>query len=593
MGRIDWSRDWFPENRRAFIEGAPQRSLINDIVRDMTRLQESNAEGREVFQQLALKFLIHTVNGKALEGMVNLEQLRSGYEKKLILQPDDLSVTALQAYNLLDGRPIMKKMGVPESQDWEWFAVNPAKRNPDGSSVIERVSDMQDLMLVLELTRMGGKIPSYEDLAAIRNGSKVLIHLEVDGVKADRIVYADPQHMRLVIDRAESEHYGLYQVTDEELYGSRRQKAQLFLPALQAQATAIGVNKPNVARLAEEIIVRDRSFDLIQEGIYDNDRVVYLVEVGKNPDDDFSIHQIRADLRKGPHFSDPVINTVDVPMLEKMMQAADWNQDFTGAGSVQFHNRHPGGNKEMLDVVSQVQADLQYLYAGPNLEGADIAATLALKYLKDSPNEQLVPSTVRAMNQKQVIITFPGKPEFSLESLYHLMNNRFAMGKRFAEGRERETREWYKLDREKTLMGINPPITLVPGEFSVADSLARHASVVELKMPTLLDRTVKGLESGGLMAIHLDRKQFAVPMFIYADPVNKELMVDLAATLAKGNFLEQAMAFKGETMTLDRLINLVGEAPAAKQGHKKWLGGSKNESSDDPDENNLGKSRKK
>jgi hypothetical protein len=590
MARIDWGVDWFPGNRRAFVEYDPQRSLVNTIARDLNILDETKGEGKDAFEKLALKFFAHTVNNKLLD---HGEILKAGYEKRLILEPDGFPVTALQAYNLLDGRSIKKKLDAQDKSDGEWFAVSPAKRNADGTRVIERIPNTASLMLVVELHHMGGKIPEYEDVEAIRNGSKVLFSLEIDGVKADRILYADPVGKRMVIDQEEGEYYGLYQVSDEQLYSSRIHEARSFLPALEAHLTVIGVDKPTVSSISREIIERNRSFVSEHEGVYDNDLVRYNIEIGKNIKGDFSIHQIHADLRKGPRFSDPIINSVDVPLLEKLMQSVDWKQDFTDPISVQFNTRHPGGNKEMQDIVSQVQTDIQYLYHGPNLEGSEIAAALALKYLKNTPNEGLVPSLVRAIHQKELIINFPGKPQFPLESLYHLMNDRFAMGYRPAEGEQVESRQWYKLDRVKTLMGIQPPITLVPGDFSVIESLKRYPSVVELKMPTLLEKLVKGLEVGRVMSIHLDREKFAIPIFIYADPPNRQLKVDLATTLMKSNLLEQAFRFRGERMDLGRLMTLVAEVPSAKQIVKKLLGGGKKGSSDDPEGNNFGRGRKR
>ena len=591
MRRVDWNRDWFPEDRRTFVEYDASRSLVNSIVRDMRKLENGAAEGKAVFDKLALKYLAYTPNAHALE---EVEKLKAGYEKKLLLQPYGLNVTILQAYNLLDGRSILRRSDGLEDSVWDWYAVNPAKRDPGGNSVIEPVPGTAVFNPIADLKSLGGSWPAIDDMIGLRNGSKIMVPLEIGGVKADRIVYADPRSKRLLIDKEEGEHYGLYQVSDAELYSSRIRHAEVYWPALRDHAKAMGLSNGNVERMYEEIIVRGKSFDVSQEQMFERDKGKFTVGVGKNTDDSFSIHLIEADLRKGPVFSFPIINRTDIPLLEKAMQAVDWSQDFTSIPSARYHQEHPGGNREMQAQVDQVWTGLRWLFYGDNLEGRDIAARLALRYLKDTPNEQLLPDVYREMRRKEIVVQFPASPMFTLASLYHLAEGRFAMGERMAGGGQPASREWYRLDREKEALEQYPSITLVPGRFSAGEYLSRYPhGLLETKVPLLLSRTVRGLEEGNLMPLHVDEKKFPIPILIYADPVNRSLVVDLPATLAKGNAMSHAVNLKAERMDLHSLLKIIDETPGIDQrrGREVSGNGKKKPPDEGPEENNQSRGR--
>lgn len=573
MQKIDWTRNWYVVGAPGLVgDNDPHRERADAILRDVQLMSRQGGTSQEIVDQLLLKYLAYSVNGPYLR---RIDELKAAYEQKLSLIPDELQISVQKAYNLFQGRAVSVSTYQMEAFGLDWYGLHPTSRTEEGSRVLERLPQMAGFNPFAELRAMGVKDIFLVPYMTLLEGSKILTSLQVDGKEAARVLYVNPRQAQIVFDKEEGQQNGLYQVTDEELYESRLAKARRFLPDLQHHLTYIGVDKELVNQFSEAIIVAPRSTQHTQEVLYDQDKVKFTIDVGKNKDDSFSLHGIQAELRRSPRFTTSIINGVNVPLLESSMQNIDWRQDFTRSSSVAFHRTQPGGNPQMLHRAEGVYGELSQLFEGNDLEGKYVAAALAIRYLKDTPNERFHLPIAHEMERWQLIVPFPAQPVFTLQAMYNMTDNRFAIGRRSGE-----SKQWYQLDSYTPGQVKHPRITLVPGRFSVENYLRSQPAILEANVPFLLRQTAIGLEEGDRMPLHVAPEKFPDALFAYADPIDQILRVDLSFTLRRSAHHQLGLSPVAGNMTLDAMLKEIGIKPARfRSGGRGGKGGAPD---DDP-----------
>jgi hypothetical protein len=134
-----------------------------------------------------------------------------------------------------------------------------------------------------------------------------------------------------------------------------------------------------------------------------------------------------------------------------------------------------------------------------------------------------------------------------------------------------------------------PDLFIFPGDQWFAESLRQFQQVVEVRLPALFDRTVKDLAKGDPSTIHLSINGGSLPVAIYAEPMNRTLMVDLKASDAKDKRLSNSLDTNAQAISLDQLIKIVLEHQDVTQTPKPPRG----DSTDDLDQNNISRGRKR
>jgi len=135
----------------------------------------------------------------------------------------------------------------------------------------------------------------------------------------------------------------------------------------------------------------------------------------------------------------------------------------------------------------------------------------------------------------------------------------------------------------------NPNLYLLPGDRWFADSLRQFEAILELRIPALFDRSVKDLAKGDSSTIHLNVKAGPMPVVIYAEPLNRTLMVYLKASVANDKKISVSPNSKDRAIPLDQYIKIVSKHEDLTRGQKPPRG----KSGDDPDENNISRGRKR
>ena len=591
LGKVDW-RVLENEVYSDPFQYKMQRERLFRVMDEMMKLENFSGASREVYDRLALKHIAYT-KGAAY---YNLEEQVARYEQKLRVRADDFGLIGImRGYNLLDNRSVARYESNISQDRWNWYRLHPTKRLPDGGRVLEKIEGSHRFNLKMELARMGQKRLEYDMLTGLRDGAKLIVPLSLGGVTAERVVFADPAGKQVVIDKEETKHYELYKVSDQALYRERIALAEKYRPALSERLQLLGLNNRAIEGIFESLLLRDRTpgEELVKS--FNQDKGKFTVEVGKNLDGSFSIHAIGAALRKGPRDLLLVIDGVDIGALDRKMAAINWAEDFYGVSNL-FHRTHPSGNREMLRQAEEVQEQLLTLSKSPNLEGLHAAAALALKYLKDTPNERTDEDLWHIVRGKEFVVDFPAVPLFSLKALYNLMDDRFALGTRMGFGDQPQPPEknWFRLDGEKLLLEHKPPITLVPGGFSVEGYVNRLDGILELQMPTVLKKAVQDLEEGSLVAFHADPHKSPMALFVYADPVSKCLQVDLPYSLQEAGYRNTKFNPLQKSIKLHDMLGILREVPAMNERIDRMISYKKDsDRGPDGDENERKQGRKR
>jgi len=134
-----------------------------------------------------------------------------------------------------------------------------------------------------------------------------------------------------------------------------------------------------------------------------------------------------------------------------------------------------------------------------------------------------------------------------------------------------------------------PDLFRLPGDQWFVESLRQFEGVLELRIPALFDRTIKDLAKGDSPTIHLNAKNGAMPVAIYAEPFTRTLMAYLKTSVAKDNKISVSPHSKDRAIPLDQFIKIVSKHEDLTRGPRRPPG----DSGDDPDENNLSRGRKR
>lgn len=524
LRRFDWSR--------VYVDIDAENPDLASISQDLHRLCYNEEEDRLVGVLLAFKYLAYTQNEGAIP---RVSEIKDVYERKLALRPADGMITLQKAYNLLDGRSIGQSVG---ENGWIWRAMDQDRRAADGGRLLVDVSPLSGFDPILAMKRMGAQNIDVEAIKSLQTGSKIMLQIELNGITAHRIVFADPRQGGLVIDQVEGDFYGLYRVSDEDLYRDRKARMEAGVDQLVASAELMGLNNRNLDRIGQNILMWDAPFHLRQEQIFCGERTRYRVNFDRVNSTEYNISSVSVDIRRDLAPSVPIIENIKVDDLRQSMDEIDWHRDFTSTNSIVFHLNQRGGDKAMQINVINIKGNLESLFFSRNPEGAEVAVGLGLRYLKGTPNEELVPALIRGMEMYHSARTFDRSPEFTLEAMYNLMTSRFAMGKMTGGSEVGEKRTWYYVSRASGKNGTYP-LTPVPGDFSIQKALIEN-DLMEAKIPALREKAVWALENGSLFPVNLNRSDFSGPLYVFAQPVAKVLMVDVGVTLRERGYTKEA-----------------------------------------------------
>lgn len=536
LKRFDWTQEYLNFN-----EGV---SLINGIANDIRRLYDyaRSPDARELALKIGLKYWGYTPNEDIIPG---ISELKADYEKHISLKPGDGMLSILQVYNLLDGRAI----GQTNSEGvWNWTTLDPTGRESDGSRILMEISAARGFDPMAALRDIGGQQVSLEEVIFVRNGSKMMLHMELDGVTAERIVFVDPFRQMVAIDKVEGENYGLYRVSDEELFRGRSSRQREGLHALTERADYLGIHTEKLRIIENEVLTRNSGFSIEQSESLGSDLIKYKVNVDYDGKGRFEIGDVHVDLRRDYTDGLSIGSDTSIADLHQRMGAVDWSLDFTSTGSMVFHLGHPGGKREMQMTVLDIRAGLESLAFGGKPDEAAIAQSLATVFLAGTPNEKLVRALVKGMEENRWRVSFPSSPEFTFNAMYNLMDGRFAMARTIdAEGKP-ERKNWYRLSKG-ALDGVGLPVSMVSSGFSVLDALKKY-DVFETKIPAMAQKTAWELEDGGLLILSLNPKVFPKPVMVYAHPGIKGLVVHLGETCRLAGDIRRAPEYASTRIEL-------------------------------------------
>ena len=541
LRRFDWSRE-----HMNFNEEFP---LLAGISNDIRRLYQRSDESHELGRLIAFKYWAYTPNEDIIPGIA---ALKAEYEKKVTLKPGEDKVTVLQAYNLLDGRSLGQT-----GQDgvWRWKTLAPAQRTPDGGRVLVNVAGSEGFDPLAALLDLGGRRIGLEELESVRNGSRMIIDMESNGTAANRIVYADPYRRAIVIDKAEGQHYGLYRVSDEELFHERKSKQREQLREINRRADCLGIYTEKLRYIEGEMLIRNSSFTVVQDASFGEDMIKYTINIGYDGRGGFDIGQVQADLRRDFAESRPVVGGRSIIQLRKDMETVDWTRDFASTGSMVFNIDHPSGDREMQMKVMDIRVGLESLFFSREPEGPEIAAALGLRFLKDTPNEELVPALLRIMEQRLIKVSFPKSPELSLDAMYNLMNGRFALGRTVGVDGTATRSNWYRLNKGAAETG-EFPLSVVSSGYGVLSSLSGY-DLVEARVPGLALKAAAVLERGGLFPVTLNRKDFTTPLVVFANPGTESLTVHFGETLRLAGLPWEGHQHAATKIELDQFSKII------------------------------------
>src|SRR6185437_11532254 len=325
LKRLDWTQEYLDYN-----EGGP---LITGIVNDIRRLYDytRSADARELALKIGLKYWGYTPNEDIIPG---ISQLKADHQKHISLRPEDGMLSILQAYNLLDGRAI----GRTNSDGvWNWMALDPTKRQSDGGRLLKGIPAATGFDPMAALRDFGGRQIGLEEVESVRSGSKIMLHMELDGVTAKRIVFVDPGRRLIDMDKVEGENYGLYRVSDEELFRGRSLRQQEGLHALTARADYLGIDTENLRMIENEVLTRNAGFSIEQSESRGPNLIKYKVDIDYDGKGRFDIGDVHVDLRRDFGDGLPTASDPSVADLRRRMEAVDWSRDFTSTGSMVFH----------------------------------------------------------------------------------------------------------------------------------------------------------------------------------------------------------------------------------------------------------------
>lgn len=526
MEKIDWRQNYLNPFETPRLNTSPQRLAITRIIRDLKAVRAASLKGKRMADTLSFKFLDGTVNGSFIQ---NGALLRATYERTLSFSTDNYSATVLQAYNLLDGRYTMKFKPGPTGNNWEWMGLSPGVKNAEGNLVLKPVAGSERFDPLIACKEMGMRGYPMDVMQALENGSKFSLPLEINRIRAERIVFADPENRRIVIDKGESEKAGMYKVPDASLYRSRIAAHGSYLPMLKDRATAMGIDQTSINTLDEQVIVYGLPFTITQLKHFGNDHIKFKIYFDKDDQERFDIDRIVAVSMPDLRFSNHSISGVQLEDLAKRMRQIDWQTDFYSIKANLFHDQHPAGNPHMKAQVDQVVEDFQRLLTGKDPNGRTAAYHLAHRYLASTPNEGVITDLDENWEKNVGVRMFPGTPTFSLESLYNLMSHRF-VAINHVENKEEEQQKWYQLVSNSSKNTDNGVVRVVPGQFSVREAIMTQMGLVGKELNLLARKMTQQLEAGNLVNTYIKKPSVTVSVMLFADPVAGTLQVDLQKT---------------------------------------------------------------
>ena len=437
------------------------------MLKELWKLSENrHPTGIEVREKLVLKHLSDIEFGQQLP---QIEAIRARHEiQRSFNAPGQVTFSAIQMYNLLDGRPVA--VIIPDEFGagvTKWIGADTSVREMSGGPVLtvyER-SDEFDVRAALLRTRYAEFLSDKEIVDAVESfkaGNSTWVGASMVGRDDDVLLLAEPWNNRVKEDYHKMKAFGLLtEESIEDRIAHQTADKEELIANLEKSLIAQGFGGVDRQELRSAIFFGDREFELKCNLLFGSDGLRCRIDIEyRDGLEEYEVRSVHASLRKGFVLPSETPNGTDVEEIENRLTEVNWEQgDFLD----------PKGRRlRRLDAVEravQVKVDelLEYLSRESYLlpDGLTLKEKLLYKYWIDTPNEKYIPDLGRVSRA----LSIDGKfDQFTFmhvnaEEIYRLLNG-YAVSRNFGGEGEDTLHRGYLVMHEN---GNNRFVQWLPG----------------------------------------------------------------------------------------------------------------------------------
>lgn len=445
MAEVNWWRDQ-PDQRVLKME-------LNESVWQLS--ENDHPVGIDAQDKLILKYLADTPEE---QDIANVDKIRSRHE---IQRTFDLSekyhFTALQAYNLLDGRPVTIKVEDEERKLTKWVGIDTEAKDLAGMAVLKIHEDSERFDVVEAIRKSEyGLYLTESDIAAaaqsVKDGNSTAIHPVIEGIEHVLYLKAEPWNDRVQQDYPLMIKLGLIEKEDMEYRATvapQNVENEQDIRAVVEGLEKLGLNGSNIKEIRSAVFYRQENFSVEQSRQFAAGTVDYKVNLARLPNEEgYTIEGFHARIKGNVLLPEANQDGVSIIEWERRFQGVPWGTtDFMDPKKrrLRLLDTVDGPVQQRVDQLLQDLEQYKHVLVG----GFTLQELLLYKYFRDTPQQQFIPNAavVRGFFERECYFHAHSYMVVNAEEAYELLQGKILYRSDLAK---------YHLDSMTNFLAIMP-----------------------------------------------------------------------------------------------------------------------------------------